>query len=356
MFDLIGNVLAWFYSLANDYALSIVLLTLLIMVLFTPLTLKGTRSMMQMQEIQPEIKRLQALHKDDRQQLNQEMMQLYQSRGVNPLGGCLPSLVQLPVFFVLYRVINGLTKTDSEGVPTPENLDQDTDMYRDLIADNGEMVSFGIDLSRSANNVLQDNFIEALPYLGLVAFTFLLSWYQQRQMKSRRTDSMAANPQMEMMMKILPFMLPVFAFIVQAALAVYFITSSVYRIAQQAYIHARLHSNDSAPSAGDSIIDVEPEPEPEPEAPTRAVSNKRSKKAITADEERRQARADRSAARRGGNGPKGARTAKDNGAANGKGAKGRNGNGSASSNGSSGTKPIQSKRTAGDGRTRKRRK
>ena len=190
MFDLIANVLAWFYSLVGDYAISIVLLTLLIMLIFTPLTLKGTRSMMQMQRIQPKIKQLQNKHRGDKQALNQAMMELYQREGVNPLGGCLPSLVQLPVFFVLYRVINGLTRT-RDGVPEPSYLDQDSDMYADLVADGGEMVSFGIDLSRSANDVLQDNFVDALPYLGLVAFTGVLSWYQQRQMKARRTDSSA---------------------------------------------------------------------------------------------------------------------------------------------------------------------
>jgi YidC/Oxa1 family membrane protein insertase len=348
MFDLIANVLAWFYSLVGDYALSIVLLTLLIMLLFTPLTIKGTRSMMQMQEIQPEVKRLQTKYKGDRQKLNEEMMKLYQERGVNPLGGCLPSLVQLPVFFVLYRIINGLTRTTDGGLPDPDHLDHSSKLYQDLIADEGEMVSFGIDLSRSANDVLRDNFVDALPYLGLVAVTFLLSWYQQRQMRARRGDSTAAaNPQMEMLMKIMPFMLPVFAFIVQAALAVYFITSSLYRIGQQAFIHATMHK--SGPQPGDSIIDVEPEPEPEPE-PTREVRNKRSKKALAADEARRAAREARSAQRQNGSGQRPGRGGK--GAA--PPARGRGGKKSESSEESQ--TPIQSRRTSGDGRTRKRRK
>ncbi|MDG2112855.1 MAG: YidC/Oxa1 family membrane protein insertase [Actinomycetota bacterium] len=347
MFDLIAGVLAWFYSLVNDYAIAIVLLTMLIMLAFTPLTIKGTRSMMQMQEIQPEIKKLQARHKDDRQKLNEEMMKLYQSRGVNPLGGCLPSLVQLPVFFVLYRVINGLTRTQDDGTPNPDHLDDTSELYQDIITDGGEMVSFGIDLSRSANEVLKDNFVDALPYLLLVAFTFFLSWYQQRQMRSRRGDAVAANPQMEMMMKILPFMLPVFAFIVQAALAVYFITSSLYRIGQQAFIHATMKP--PAASAGDSIIDVDPEPDPEPERPVKEVENKRSKKAIAAQEARDKARAERSAQRQGGAGrsrpPKGQR---NGGQSNGKAKPGKGDD--------DGVAPIQSRRTSGDGRTRKRRK
>ena len=233
--------LAWFYSLTSDYALAIALLTLLIMLVFTPLTLKGTKSMMAMQELQPEIKRLQNEHRNDRQKLNEEMMRLYQANGVNPLGGCLPSLVQLPVFFVLYRVINGLTRrVGGEGenaeLFNPQYISSDSDLYRDL-STSDEMSSLGVDLARSANDVLQSDFVEALPYLGLVGVTFLLAWFQQRQMRSRRSDATAPNPQMELMMKILPFMLPVFAFLVQAALAVYFITSSLYRIGQQAFIH-----------------------------------------------------------------------------------------------------------------------
>ena len=346
MFDVIASVLAWFYSLVDDYAISIMLLTLLIMLAFTPLTIKGTRSMMQMQEIQPEIKRLQAQHKGDRQKLNEEMMKLYQSHGVNPLGGCLPSLVQLPVFFVLYRVINGLTRTHDDGTPNPDHLDETSELYQDIIKDEGEMVSFGIDLSRSANEVLKDNFVDALPYLLLVAVTFFLSWYQQRQMRARRGDAAAANPQMEMMMKILPFMLPVFAFIVQAALAVYFITSSLYRIGQQAFIHATMKP--AIPSAGDSIIDVEPEPDVESEPPVKEVDNKRSKKAIAAAEERQAARARRSSER--GRPPKAGRG--NEGRANGKAKSTRSSKPSSDDS----SPPIQSRRTAGDGRTRKRRK
>ena len=351
MFNVIANVLAWFYSLVNDYAVSIVLLTLLIMLLFTPLTIKGTRSMMQMQEIQPEIKRLQARHKGDRQKLNEEMMQLYQAEGVNPLGGCLPSLVQLPVFFVLYRVINGLTRVNAEGLPIPNHLSDSTKMYQHLIEDEGEMVSFGIDLSRSANDVLRADFVEALPYLLLVAITFGLSWFQQRQMRSRRGEqAAAANPQMEMMMKILPFMLPVFAFIVQAALAVYFITSSLYRIGQQAFIHSTMKSAPSKklpPSAGDSIIDVEPELE----LPAKAVDNKRSKKAISAEDDRETARVARSARRKGDSGSTPQRGSGTRGAS-----RAANGRTSSKKAAEEAAARIQSRRTSGDGRTKKRRK
>lgn len=352
LFDAIAGVLAWFYDLTGDYAISITLLTLAIMMVFTPLTLKGTRSMMRMQEIQPEIKKIQAKYRNDRQAMNQEMMQLYQARGVNPLGGCLPTLVQLPVFIVLYRVLVNLTNLTTEGCNegvqecfAPRNLSTDSRLYQDLADGSGEMVSFGIDLSRSANEVLRANFVDALPYLGLVALTFFLSWYQQRQMKSRRGAQAAANPQMELMMKILPFMLPVFAFIVQAALAVYFIASAVYRIGQQALIHATMKP---LVPAADEVIEIDVV---EDEPATREVANKRSRKAIEAEQERKAARERRSAERgtpsgkRDRNRPRGSSTER-----------GRSGSRGDAARDNGPTGPIQSRRTSGDGRTRKRKK
>src|SRR5438105_1053815 len=109
MFGFFGSVIAWLYDVTHNYGLSIMLLTLGIMVLLTPLTLKGTRSMLAMQQLQPEMKRIQNRYKDDRQKLNEEMMKFYKENSINPVGGCLPLLIQMPVFFVLYRVLYGLT-------------------------------------------------------------------------------------------------------------------------------------------------------------------------------------------------------------------------------------------------------
>ena len=77
------------------------------MVVLTPLTLKGTRSMMVLQALQPEMKKLQAQYKDDRQKLNEEMLKFYKENNINPLAGACPLLVQMPVFLVLYRVLRG---------------------------------------------------------------------------------------------------------------------------------------------------------------------------------------------------------------------------------------------------------
>ena len=334
MFDLIARVLAWFYDFSGSYAISIVLLTFLIMLILTPLTLKGTRSMMRIQQLQPELKRIQAEHKGDRQKVNEATMALYQQHGANPLAGCLPTLVQLPVFIVLYRVINGMTKMGGDGVPNPSYLKKDSVLYQDLVADNGEMVSFGIDLSEAAKDVIQANFVDGLPYLALVAITFVLSFLQQAQMKAHRGDAAAQNPQMEMLMKIMPYMLPVFAFLVQAALGVYFIASSLYRIAQQAFIHKTMKPVTTAATPIEAEL-IEEEP------PTKEVTNQRSKKAVAAQDERRKARDERSKQRRSGRRPPSTESESP------KAQKSKN---------EEEQNPIQSKRTSGDGRTKKRRK
>lgn len=291
--------------------------------------------MMRIQQLQPELKRIQTQHKGDRQKINEATMALYQQHGANPLAGCLPTLVQLPVFIVLYRVINGMTKIGADGIPNPSYLKKDSDLYQDLVADNGEMVSFGIDLSEAAKDVIQANFVDGLPYLALVAITFVLSFLQQTQMKAHRGDAAAQNPQMEMLMKIMPYMLPIFAFLVQAALGVYFIASSLYRIAQQSFIHKTM----KPVTTGASLIEVE---EIQEEPSTKEVSNQRSKKAIEAQDERRRAREERSKQRDSKRKPSPSKNQSSRKTQKSKAEEEQN--------------SIQSKRTSGDGRTKKRRK
>jgi YidC/Oxa1 family membrane protein insertase len=90
-------------TFTGNYGLDIIILAVFLKIIFTPLTHKSQEQMKEMQKLQPEVKRLQQKYKDDKQALNREVMELYKRRKVNPLGGCLPMLVQLPVFFALYR-------------------------------------------------------------------------------------------------------------------------------------------------------------------------------------------------------------------------------------------------------------
>ena len=266
LFDVVTAVLAWFYSLWPSYGMAIAFLTLTATVAVTPLTLKSTRSTLQMQQHMPELKRLQSQYKGDRQAMNEATAAYYKERGLNPVGCLLPMLVQAPVFLVMYRVVHGLTRRTTEvgtqlgftsrryadsafgAVPEyaespirrgeltfdPDFLSRDTDLYVRL-SDNVEMVSWGVDLSRSASSAISDNIIVALPYLLMILVVLVTSLFQQRQIQGRQSAA-AINPQQQMMMKLLPYMLPVFAYAMPAAVVIYFIISNLVRIAQQAYI------------------------------------------------------------------------------------------------------------------------
>jgi YidC/Oxa1 family membrane protein insertase len=289
VFDLFATILAWFYALTHNYALAIALLTLCVMIVLTPLTLKGTKSMLQLQKLQPQIRRLQAEHKGDRQKLNEEMMALYKENRINPLGGCLPLLLQAPVFFILYRVLSGLTRTcpsdgeiggvscesvgSSVGTFFPDYVKQSSELFQSLVGKT-EMVSFGLDLSKPATQQLADGFLNGLPYLLLVLVVAGLSYYQQRQVSSRMKDNV--NPQQQMIMRVLPAFFAIISLTLPAGLIVYFLTSSLYRIAQQAYITKRFYrdADTGGGDAGDGAKRAKPEPKPAPASTSKPTKPK----------------------------------------------------------------------------------
>ena len=104
--NILKILLELFYRLIPNYGVAILLLTLLIKLLFWPLTNKSYQSTAKMQALQPKMKELQAKYKANPQKLNQEMAALYKKEGVSPLGGCLPLLLQLPIFFALYNLLS----------------------------------------------------------------------------------------------------------------------------------------------------------------------------------------------------------------------------------------------------------
>ncbi len=102
----IARFLVWLGKLIGNYGIAIILLTLLVRALLWPLVQKSNNSMRKMQKIQPKMKELREKYKDDQQELSMRMMELYRTEGVNPLGGCLPMLLQIPIFFAMYSVFD----------------------------------------------------------------------------------------------------------------------------------------------------------------------------------------------------------------------------------------------------------
>jgi YidC/Oxa1 family membrane protein insertase len=273
LFDGIAAVLAFFYSIWPSYGGAIILLTLAVMVIMTPLTLKGTRSMMAMQRLQPEMKKIQERYKDDREKLNEELLAFYRENNINPVGGCLPLLLQMPVFIVLYRVVSGLTVPGSQvgvqsgwlagqlgggadpealvGAPSevsrqpfdPAYLNHESDLYQSL-SGSFEMPFLGMNLAESASQAIGGGLVHLLPYLLMIALVAFSGWYQQRQIMARNNGE--PNPQQQMIARLMLFFLPAISFGLPMGVVLYFVVSNLYRVGQQAYITRTMYSGDDA--------------------------------------------------------------------------------------------------------------
>jgi YidC/Oxa1 family membrane protein insertase len=284
VFDAIATVLAWFYALIPNYAIAIALLTLTVMVLLTPLTLKGTKSMLQMQRLQPEMKKIQQQYKGDRQKLNEELMKFYQENKINPMGGCLPLLIQMPVFIVLYRVLHKLTVICSPaahasgacpvvGNFNPSYLNHSTDLWKALTATN-QMMAFGMDLSHSAVREMRDSFVGAIPYLILILLVTASSYIQQLQISARNKNGTAINPQQAMLLKVMPAFFALISLTLPAGVVVYFLVSNLYRIGQQAYITKAFYREDAKKemeAKASSGPNASTKAKPEPKAGSKAI-------------------------------------------------------------------------------------
>ncbi len=269
MYDLIAKPLQFFYGLWPNYAGAISLLTLSIMIILLPLTLKGTRSMLAMQKLQPELKKLQNKHRDDRQKLNEEVMKFYKENNINPMSGCLPLILQMPVFFILYRTLFELLNRapfghdlgaaaaraatgkaggvfENFGNFRPKHLDHSSALYQDL-SGTSQMDSFGMNLAESAQQAFGDGLVTAAPFLVLVLGVTASSYYQQRQIAGRATGT-AINPQQQMLMKILPLFFAFISLTLPAGIVVYFLVSNMFRIAQQAFITRTMYND------GDGVV------------------------------------------------------------------------------------------------------
>jgi YidC/Oxa1 family membrane protein insertase len=240
-----AEVLSFFYELVPNYAVAIALLTVAVMIVVFPVTLKGTRGMIKMQLLAPELKIIQNRHKPKpgmsveerqaaRQRLNEEMMALYKENNANPAGGCVPMFLQLPVFVVLYGTIRGLIHTSKvHGVvtPTPLYVSHTSRLYNDIIHGGGHLRAFGIDLADSVKSV--GSWGHKAPFIILILIAIALQYIQMKQMSGRNPAAAAANPQMQTMQRVMPLIFAVIYISIPAGVNVYFIVSSLFRIAQQ---------------------------------------------------------------------------------------------------------------------------
>ena len=192
--NILEIIVVWLYqNVIANYGIVIILLTIIVRLILTPLTITQTRSMARMQKIQPQLKELQKKYKDDKQKLQQETMAFYKENNVNPLAGCLPLILQMPVFFALFQTLRNPTE-------------RVTDIVKDF-------------------NFLWLNLNERDPYYILVILmvaTMFLS-----------TKLSTTDPKQSKFMYILPVVFGFISWQFPAGILVYWVTTNIWSIGQQ---------------------------------------------------------------------------------------------------------------------------
>lgn len=289
LFEPFAAGLAAIYGVIGSYGVAIILLTIVVRIILLPLSIKQTKSMREMQRIQPEVKKLQAKYKGDRQKMNEAMMALYKEHGVNPFGGCLPLLMQFPVLIALYRVIRAplayLGYTNLSAVQTAthwvvnhsahgiysiaqgsalakglQNVPIEVNKFLGLRLDCGAVYALRGERSPTLPDahypVCGHGVVSALPYLVLVLLMGVTTWYQQKQMtatKGATTDPQ--QQQMQMFTKFMPAMLMLFAFSFPIGVVFYWLTTNVLTILQQQFILGKVTVGPLPAGAASALTD-----------------------------------------------------------------------------------------------------
>lgn len=223
------NVLLLLYSfLGGQFWLAIIIFTIVVRLLMTPLTLPQQRSAKKMQELQPRLKELQAKYGKDRERMAQEQMKLYKEAGANPLGGCLPMLVQFPIWIGLYQsIIHALGHQPLQLLGLSQYL---YGFVQPLIWPKVPLNRFflGMDLSLTPGAIGAAAY--ALPIL--VAFTM---WLQSKMTMTPAADPQSASMN-QTMTTMMPLMFGFFSLQFAAGLSLYFLVSNVISIVTQGFI------------------------------------------------------------------------------------------------------------------------
>ncbi len=244
MFEIFAKPLEWIYSLTHNYILSIGFMALIVMVLTAPLVLKSTKGMLEMQRLQPEMRRLQQQYRGDRQTLNAEMMKLYQQHKVNPMASCFPLLLQMPVFFIMWKILHGLTNPNKEGQPfVPQYTGKSTELYRSLV-NKTKMLEWGFDLARKPTEMIAKGLGEGWKYAALVVALGFLYYIQQKMIAARATVAPTMSATQQKIMQYLPVVFAVFLIFYLTGLVIYYALQAVIRIGLQYYITHRFYKGE----------------------------------------------------------------------------------------------------------------
>jgi YidC/Oxa1 family membrane protein insertase len=187
-----------------------------------------------LQVIQPEVKRLQKEHKGDRDEMQKQLMALYQEHGVNPAAGCLPLILQMPIWFALFQVLR--VNVDADGELSSTAIPADSELADAIRAHDTNFL--GMDLLTAPSEAASSGLRNAIPYILLVLLVVVAGMYQQYQMTRRTTpEQRAQQPQgMQTVLKIMPLFFGFISWTFPSGLVLYFAVSNLFRIGQQAVI------------------------------------------------------------------------------------------------------------------------
>jgi YidC/Oxa1 family membrane protein insertase len=194
------NVLHWLYGMVHNYGVAIILLTILLKIITFPLTYKSVKSMKEMAKIQPQLAKLREKYKDDKESLNKEMLTLMREHGYNPAAGCLPMLIQMPIFFALYRAL-----------------------YSSIELLHAPFAVWIQDLSSP------DRFYVTPVLLAGTMF------FQQKL-----TPNTATDPAQQKMLQFMPLIFGAFMLTLPSGLTLYMLTNAITSIAQQMFLNKKL--------------------------------------------------------------------------------------------------------------------
>jgi YidC/Oxa1 family membrane protein insertase len=256
LLDGLGAILAFFYGVVPSYGVAIILLTVVVRLALFPLTAKQARSMLKMQQAQPEIKRLQAKYKNDRQKMNEELMRFYKENQINPFGGCLPLILQMPIFIALFSVL----RSPHKHIPADAKLYEAFCGAAKVSDCKPQGLRFlGMDLSLAPSQAT-GGLLDAVPYYVLIGLVVVTGYLQFKQTQARQDPKSPMNQQQAIIGKVFPIMFAFISFSLPAGVVLYFLVSNAWQIGQQALIFGTIIPHPDAQPAGEKTRDVAPPP------------------------------------------------------------------------------------------------
>lgn len=229
--NFLSSIIEFLYKVIPNYGVAIILFTLITRFALLPLDLKSKKSTKKMNEVQPELDKISKKYKDDPEKLNKKTMELYREHNINPLGGCLPLLIQLPVTIALFAALRQISNFHVQNQSVEAFL-----WIKNIWAPDSPILDiYGKTISLGSSNW---NGLFILPFLA-----GLTSFYQSKLMSAQQSGGQ--SEQMKGFNTIMPLMSVWFTSMYTAAFALYWVTSNIFQIVQMLVLNKKFDEEKS---------------------------------------------------------------------------------------------------------------